>query len=796
MHGVRSPRFPQFARNSLAIALTLALMPVAMSSAVAQQTDDEIEIIEIAGERTNKRVTSPKDGTIRGVFGGDKSLLEIPRSVTPISADMMSENSINDLHDILKLVPNTYAASGFGAPSLPTIRGQLGELFQAGMRRQAGNNGFGVPLSFNGTEQIDVVKGVPSVVLGSTQRVGGFVNLQPKRAPLTGQKSSVTLSAGRWDAYSAQLDVGTALQDDESGVRVSVESRREGSFFDYTHYDSDNVFLSYRLLPSATSEWNISGEFYEVDYTDNAGINRPTQRLIDDGFYIQGQGVQPNDSTVPGPFAVVSPTGEVKLPRNRVHTDPENTNTAQTYLLHSVYENDLSSDLSFVNRTYFQQLQKDAVATNSFVEIIDSAKTFENRSEWLYSWSEEQKTTAGFNLRYNDVLGVSQFSTEADLPVDLTGPLSNRRIPLTAAQQERLVEYRPGLYVSPGGQYDIDGDGAGDFNLSDTTDSKSWQVGVFAQQESQLTDRLLLTTGVRVDWYDVTARDALPPEGVTRAEDSINKWLTSGGVSLNYNWSADWLAYVTANYSESTSNSMAGGTVLGADNQISELNFATENELYELGVKYAPASSPWYADAAIFQQTRSLRNRDGSNTGIITRGFETQAFYQNTSGLWASVGYSYLDARYDDSASSQDSRQVADAFDNSRPDLIEGTGVGAPNFPGFAPSNASVQGLPDHTFSAALGYNLTENWSVGIDGVYTGDYKLDFLDTVRIRDQHLINVNSRYAFNAGRSSLRLDIFNVTDQDNWAPVFEGGYFGSSLVFPELPMHAEITFTHAF
>ncbi|XQF91824.1 TonB-dependent receptor plug domain-containing protein (plasmid) [Pseudoalteromonas espejiana] len=63
------------------------------------------------------------------------------------------------LQDVLAVSPNTYSASGFGAPSLPTIRGQLGELFQDGTRRQAGNNGFGVPLSFNSVEQIDVVKG-------------------------------------------------------------------------------------------------------------------------------------------------------------------------------------------------------------------------------------------------------------------------------------------------------------------------------------------------------------------------------------------------------------------------------------------------------------------------------------------------------------------------------------------------------------------------------------------------------------------------------------------------------------
>lgn len=71
----------------------------------------------------------------------------------------MEEAAINDLHDIARFAPNSFAAAGFGNPSLPTIRGQLGELFEAGMRRQAGNNGLGIPMSFNAIEGIAVVKG-------------------------------------------------------------------------------------------------------------------------------------------------------------------------------------------------------------------------------------------------------------------------------------------------------------------------------------------------------------------------------------------------------------------------------------------------------------------------------------------------------------------------------------------------------------------------------------------------------------------------------------------------------------
>ncbi|MDP5207323.1 TonB-dependent receptor, partial [Alishewanella sp. SMS9] len=210
--------------------------------------------------------------------------------------------------------------------------------------------------------------------------------------------------------------------------------------------------------------------------------------------------------------------------------------------------------------------------------------------------------------------------------------------------------------------------------------------------------------------------------------------------------------------------------------------------------KYDPANSSWYADAAVFQQRRSLRNRDGSNSGIRTSGVEAQVFYR-AEQYWFNLAYSYLDARYDDSASFQDSQQVADAFDNSRPDIIVGTGIGAPNFAGFAPSSARVQGIPSTILSLNAGYQLTELWQVGLATVYTKSYPLDFLATVHIRDQYHINLNSSYQLSP-QLLMRLDVLNVTQQQNWRPVFEGGYFGSTLVFPELPRNVKASVTYRF
>lgn len=756
--------------------------------AVAQEKP--IEIIEVIGRDTSS-VVLPSEESTEGLFGLAESLQDIPRAATVINESLMEEAAINDLHDIARFAPNSFAAAGFGNPSLPTLRGQLGELYEAGMRRQAGNNGLGIPMSFNAIEGMAVVKGAPPVMLGTSQRVGGFVNLQPKTARLNDINTQVKAQLGQWSQYRFQVDHNWILKEDEQGLRISVEYVDEDSFYDYHHHRSDDVLLAYKFAPNDDTQLDVSLEYYDVEWTDNAGINRPTQNLIDNNLYITGQGVQPNGSRVPGAGAVINPTGKVRIDRSTTLTDPLDTNTAETALLHAKFQRWLNDDMVLVNRTYYQYLTREGINQNSFVEIIDDAHTFENRTELHIN----KKTVVGINLRINDVLGYSQFTTEADNPIDLTGPLDNRRIPLTPSQQARLIELRPGLFVSPGAQYDLDGDGAGDFNLSDTTDSTSYQWGVFVQHELELTDKWRVTGGVRADYYDVKAKDPIAPQGTEAKSDTYSDWLSAISLSTQYGWTPNLTLYATAYESDSTSNSMAGGTVLNGSGVIDEQNFATENTLYELGIKYAPSAARWYADAVLFDQKRSLRNRDGSNSGIRTEGVETQWHYASETGYWVTLAASYIDARWDDSAASQGTRQVADAFDNSRPDIIEGTGLGSPNFTLFPASNQQLQGIPEVQASVVAGWNITEKWSIGGDLSYTKHYPLDYLQTVFIRDQHTLNLNSRYRFSE-QLNVRLDVFNATDQDNWSPVFEGGYFGATLAFPSQPVHARLSVNYEF
>lgn len=794
----------QFAYPSLTAAVITAASLITAGAANAaparaSKTDcrrsksDKIECVVVTG-RANLSANSilPTRVTVDGPFGPNAHILDIPRAVTPVTQKLINDANVVTMRDLAKVVPDMYAPTDFGAASLPEIRGQLGDVFEDGVRRQGGNNGFGLPLSFNGVEQINVVKGPPPVIFGTTERVGGFIDLIPKAPDLKKARGSVELADGSWNRVRGQLDYSTPIEIGSSGIRVSLEQRNEGSYYRFAHYHSTDAYVAYRLLPDARSQLDASFEYFHVNFTDIAGINRPTQALINHGTYITGQGVQPDGSTVPGPFAVISPTGSVRIARSNVLTYPGDIDHDNTYLTNIKYQRTLANGVRFINRLYYQHLSREEVSQDSFVEIIKGANSFEDRAELvadygltIFGHRIRNQSDTGLDYRYNQVLGYSQFDTEADLPVDLTGPVSNRFIPLTAAQKAQLVQLRPGLYVSPGAGY------GGKYMVSDTTDSVSHQLGIFLQQKIDFSSQWHAMLGARGDAYFVSARDPIPPPGVIPARDSITRILPDLNASVTYKPVDALSIYATYSYSQSTSNSIGGGTALGANGKIDPGNFATDNFLYEGGIKYGPPNGPWYADAAVFEQKRALRNRDGTNSAILTEGIEAQLFYRPTQRAYVTVAGSYLDARYDNSTAFQDTRQVADAFNCSQPAIICGTGVGAPNFPAFPSSNARLQGIPRYQASAVAGYEFPFGLGGTLALRYTSPFPLDYLETVTVRNQYTLDASVYYHYKKTGTELRLDVFNITDQKNWAPVFDGGYFGATDVFPELPINFMVT-----
>ena len=216
-------------------------------------------------------------------------------------------------------------------------------------------------------------------------------------------------------------------------------------------------------------------------YPDIAGINRPTQALIDNDTYIQGTGISPITGEVPGPGAVATPTGTTTISHSQVFVDPEDFSNSHSYIgqITSTYK--VNDAFSVVNRDYFQSLDKETVNQNSFRELIPTNYTYEHRIEFNLNFDVpigsktvggnskpgtgkddkdvskaakevlpfldiKNSIIAGFDFRYLHAIGFSQFNTEADEPNDLTaqhrvharaqrhGGIARQRVPRAGLQ--------------------------------------------------------------------------------------------------------------------------------------------------------------------------------------------------------------------------------------------------------------------------------------------------------------------------------------------------------------------------
>jgi len=825
---------------SLIMASTLLIaLPVAAADGVDETSTDEdpasdeqapdgeastteLEAITVTGDAAAaRRNILPYSDGLDSVTGTDRDYIDTPRQATIVSEELLDKAAISEIRDLTRVSASTYSPNNFGNTSLPTIRGDLGEIFQNGMRRIGGNNGFGFPTSFNSVEEINVVKGPPSVPLGPTQRVGGYINLVTKKPHLDAFRGHATVETGGFEGMSAtdrervRVDVGGPIERGVSGYRVSAEIIRDDEFHDFAETESEDLYVAFAHEPSDALRLDFSLEHFDTEFADVAGFNRATQDLIDNGTFITG--TDPQAGPFPGLDAVadgenvISPTGTTELDRNQVLNHPDDFSEAEHTLAQLTVDWQPRDGFGVTNRTLIQDVSKTEVETNSFVEIIDTDRAFQNRTEFDLDFATrlgglewEHDLLTGVDVRYQEVVGFSQFTTEADNPIDLTGPLDSRRIPINdlsvqtadvQALRDQLVFLESeGVFVSPGAQYDVDGDGTGDFRLSDTTDSQAWQIGLFAQDDIRLAERWLLLAGVRADFYDVEARDPIPPAGVDRrASDSITEINPTANLSLTYKPGERSSVYFAYYFTKATSNSLGGGFALGPNNEIPDEDFDTDSELFEFGGRVALLRDELVLSSAIFEQTRSLRNRDGSLSGIKTQGAELEMQYQPNDRFYGTLNLSYLDVRFDDSIAFQGTRRVTDAFDDSAPEIIEGTGLGSPNVTAFGPTDAKVPGQPDYLLSAFANYRFTPAFSTHVGAVWTDEYKLDFEGTVEVPDQITVNAGAAYRWQDWEA--RLDVFNVTDEENFSPVFNG-FFGGTLVFPEPPRSFVASLTYRF
>lgn len=238
-------------------ALTLcAVSPLALT-AVAQEASGgaQLEAVTITGTRQ--------------AYQGDFDRLETPQAEQSIDAQTLRASGAFDLTRALDLSASVARQNNFGGLwNAFALRGFVGDENLPSNYLVNGFNagrGFGGPRDLSGIESVDVLKG-PRAALFGRGEPGGTVNLVTKR-PSFKTAGELRLSAGSFETYRVDADWTTPLSE-AVAVRLVGFAEDAGSFRDTvdTRKHGMSPSLAWRISPHSRLVYELELSHQEIPF--------------------------------------------------------------------------------------------------------------------------------------------------------------------------------------------------------------------------------------------------------------------------------------------------------------------------------------------------------------------------------------------------------------------------------------------------------------------------------------------------------------------------------------------------
>ena len=781
-------------RKLLAILLALgALGRLSAQSAAPTPAKEEVlelEKFSVSGVAPEQQIL-PTSRPFNSVFGTDDIIIDVPRNVTIISRQQLSDISIQSVLDFSKLTSSAYTTTNFGAPANPSIRGQTADLYINGVRGRITSNGNGLPLDFNAVESVNIVKGPATAVQGASMYVGGFVDLITKRPYFDGYKGSVSVTVGSYSKRGWTVDVGGPLSK-TLAYRFSYSGEDSKGYWHNYYNRNNSLYGAFTYRPNPKYELFVNATAALYNYTENWGINRVTQELIDHGRYKTGVNSNPapnfalypfgfaDANGVPISFGNINTVGGVAAPisdaqnskwvlsgfpaNNRVvfgptvninlHArllKPGDHSVGREYNAQAIQTYTASPSLKVVNNTFWSYTARNTLSSYYYSEIIDPSWFAENRTEFIYTGLKGVSINSGLDVRYQRTKAYDDYFFEPANVWDITRDLSTVNV-------YNSVNF-PNPFTSlpvPGwpGRYATDG-----ISNGDTNDSSGTTIGPFAQATWKVNDRFNLVTGARYDHVSAHVREPLLSNHPTA---SMSLWIPNYNGSLVYKPTTGSSVYLTYNYSKNTSGAVGnGGGITGwneAGTALDQQLFQQPSTLLEAGTKYSLKKDTLFLNFAVFDQKRTAKST--SSTVIQefhSKGFEAELNYQPDKHLYGTLSYSYIKA-------------------TTSPGFQSDGGVGS--FYASSSKVSRVSGLPQHQFNGLISYAFDNGWGFSANTLVTSAINNNFAGTLVIPTQYEVDASVWYHYNK-QWDLRMNLTNLTDEKNWAP--PNAVYGNASIF---------------
>jgi iron complex outermembrane receptor protein len=673
--------------------------------------------LTLATVQTRVFVTGPGYAVTTTTAGSKMavSLLDVPQSITVVDHQLLSDQGVYKLDDALKNVAGVMPGGYYEAWDFYRIRG-FDASFNTYVDGLRGGNGMGEEIF--GVESVEVLKGPSSTLYGQSV-LGGIVNLRSK-LPQPDAFAQVQFTGGSYGFYEPAIDAGVSLNRSHTlYARINLLYRPDGSFVNYVN--------RHRVYVAPALTWDISPD---TQLTLLGRYQHDTGHL---GFPLPAEGtVLPN------------PNGEI--PISLFVGEPSNPNPVSEVNKQFGYQlshrfNDSFSFYQNVRAAWYEN-HWDKLLYPAFLGT-DERTLYRYPLSYQREWSTYAADTGMLfrvktgRIQHNLVAGVDYYrepSRYNEETINFNDPLAY--MPLDLFNPVYGTPFSP-IYLFASGR------------------TRMQYAGLYLQDRMQLTERLSLTAGGRLDF--LFNRDFSQP-------DSNDSNAFSPRVGANYRLAPGVALY--ADYSKSflpQTGMVYNGSLSGA------LADPESGDQWECGVKTSLLSGHMLNTVSAYRLTRNnvlTPDLDHPNFYVLTgkqrsKGVELETIFRLQRAWNVMLAYAFTEA-----------------------DVVKDSVI---------PAGTPTQNVPKHSLNVWSTYELQDGWlrgvGLGFGARYYTDQSGDLLDTFSLPAYGLMDASIFYR--RGHLGWQVNAYNLAGKR----YFTGSY-NNVYVQPGSPRSIHTTISWSF
>lgn len=355
----------------------------------------------------------------------DTPLIDVPQSVSVVTQEQISDQSVQSMSDAVRYVPGVTASQGEGNRDALNFRGSgvtTGDFYLDGIRDDVQTY-----RDFYNTDRVEVLKGPNGMAFGRGAS-GGAINRVSKEAGWDPVRE-IKATYGAYNQKRTSIDIGNGIND-VAAFRLNAVYEESDSYRSGVNLKRYGVNPTFTITPTDNTKITFGAEYFKDQHIGDRGIpsigsglnNRP-YRLEDYKTFYGNASLSPNET--------------------------------ETKALNAMIEHAFNDNLSIRNRTryasydkFYQNVYADGAVANNLFAVgayrdTTDRKNFINQTDIIYKINTgrfehqllagmevgTQKTTnarfiAGSSERISS--SVSALSPTYTLPISLSNTSRNQ----------------------------------------------------------------------------------------------------------------------------------------------------------------------------------------------------------------------------------------------------------------------------------------------------------------------------------------------------------------------------------